>query len=1278
MKKDIKQLLKERILILDGAMGTMIQRHPLTEADFRGERFKNHPSDLKGNNDLLSIVRPDIIKDIHRQYFLAGSDIVETNTFSSTHIAMADYQMEDLAYELNYQSAKIAKEVAIEITATNPNRPRFVAGALGPTNRTASISPDVNDPGYRAVTFDDLVNAYYEQVCGLVDGGADILLVETVFDTLNAKAALFAIDKYFDDARQRGTPEIGVRATLNGRAEAFPFLGTPGKHLPVMVSGTITDQSGRTLSGQTSEAFWNSVSHAHLMSVGLNCALGARLMLPYAKELSRVANIPVSVYPNAGLPNEFGQYDETPEQMVAQVVEFAQAGVLNIVGGCCGTTPDHIRAIAEMAAQYKPRPIPEKDGNMHLSGLEPVKITPETRFVNIGERTNVTGSRKFAKLIKEGNYDAALEIARSQVDGGAQVIDVNMDEGMLDSEAAMVKFLNLIAAEPDIARLPIMIDSSKWSVIEAGLKCVQGKSIVNSISLKEGEERFKYYARLVRRYGAAAVVMAFDERGQADSFERRKEICQRSYDILVNEVGFPPEDIIFDPNILTVATGIEEHNNYGVDFINATRWIKENLPGAKVSGGVSNISFSFRGNDVVREAMHSAFLYHAIKAGLDMGIVNAGLIEVYQEIPKEMLERIEDVLLNRRPDSTERLVEYAEKVKNKGKELVKDETWRNATVQERLKHALIKGIVDYIDQDTEEARLQYARPLHVIEGPLMDGMNVVGDLFGEGKMFLPQVVKSARVMKKSVALLIPYIEEEKRLNPEMSQSSSNGRILMATVKGDVHDIGKNIVGVVLACNNFEILDIGVMVSLEKILDTAQKENVDIIGLSGLITPSLDEMVYVAEEMEKRKMTTPLLIGGATTSRVHTAVKIAPKYSGAVIHVLDASRSVPVASALMSKEEGTAASIVNAVKEEYERLRIEHAAKQQAKNYISLADARKNKVKIDWTSAPITQPTFLGTRVFEDYPLAELANYIDWTPFFQSWELAGRFPAILNDPLIGGEARILFDDAQALLKKIIDHKLITARAVIGFFPANAVNSDDLEVYDFEEAVLEIPCERHGSHVHVEYAEKRTAVATMLHNLRQQNLKAKNLPNFCLSDFVAPKESGREDYIGGFAVTTGIGAEELAKQFEADNDDYNSIMVKALADRLAEAFAERMHERVRKEFWGYAANETLDNDSLIKEKYQGIRPAPGYPACPDHLEKRTLFELLDVTSQIGIDLTDSCAMYPTAAVSGWYYASPEAKYFGLGKIGEDQVREYAERKSMGLPEMERWLGPVLGYK
>jgi 5-methyltetrahydrofolate--homocysteine methyltransferase len=1293
VKKDIREILKHRILILDGAMGTMIQRYKLTEADFRGERFKNHPCDLKGNNDLLSITQPQIIKEIHRQYLEAGADIIETNTFSGTTVAMADYQMDtnELVYELNFQSAKIAKEVADEFTAKNPDKPRYVAGALGPTNRTASISPDVNDPAFRAVTFDELVEAYYVQVSGLVEGGVDILLVETIFDTLNAKAALFAIDKYFSEP-------------YNSKTQNSSLITHHSKHLPIMVSGTITDASGRTLSGQVTEAFYNSISHAHLLSVGLNCALGADLLRPYQQELARIATTYVSCYPNAGLPNAFGQYDETPEYMAKQLEDFAKNGFFNIVGGCCGTTPDHIRAIAEMVKKYPPRKPPEPDTFLHLSGLEPIVIKPETRFVNIGERTNVTGSRKFAKLIKEEKYDEALEIAKQQVENGAQIIDVNMDEGMLDSEAAMVKFLNLIAAEPDIAKVPIMIDSSKWSVIEAGLKCVQGKGIVNSISLKEGEEKFIHQARLIRRYGAAVVVMAFDENGQADSYERRIQICERSYKILTEQVGFPPQDIIFDPNILTVATGIEEHNNYAVDFINATRWIKENLPHAKVSGGVSNISFSFRGNDVVREAMHSAFLFHAIKAGLDMGIVNAGMIEVYEEIDKELLERIEDVLLNRRPDATERLVEFAETVKNKGKAIEKDEEWRKADVTERLKHALIKGITDYIEQDTEEARLLYDRPLQVIEGPLMDGMNVVGDLFGEGKMFLPQVVKSARVMKKAVAYLIPYIEEEKIKNPDGNQAKNNGKILMATVKGDVHDIGKNIVGVVLACNNFEIIDLGVMVPKEKILDTAIRENVDIIGLSGLITPSLDEMVYVAQEMERRGMKTPLLIGGATTSRLHTAVKIAPNYSGAVVHVLDASKSVPVASNLVTDNEEVRNGFIAEIKENYAQLREEHAKKQDSKNYLSLEEARKNKVQIDWENEYIVKPSFLGTKVFDDYSLEELTNYIDWTPFFQSWELYGKYPQILKDDVVGAEATRLFNDAQTLLKEIVDKKLIKAKAVIGFFPANSVG-DDIELYDFEEFEVEIACDKHGSHVEKVYEVMRPqspnlnpSVATVvpsgkdlqvlsplrrvraglkLHHLRQQNQKAKNLPNFCLSDFVAPVESGKQDYIGAFCVTAGIGTEELALQFEKDHDDYNSIMVKALSDRLAEAFAERMHERVRKEFWGYAPFEKFDNEELIKEKYQGIRPAPGYPACPDHLEKGTLFELLNVEENIGVTLTESYAMFPTASVSGWYFASPHAKYFGLGKISKDQVIDYAERKGMSVEEIERWLGSVLGY-
>ncbi|GAB3960864.1 methionine synthase [Spirosoma harenae] len=1241
-------------------MGSMIQQYNLTEADYRGERFRDWPHDLKGNNDLLSITKPEIIQEIHRQYLEAGSDIIETNTFSGTTIAMADYRMEELAYELNYESARIAKEITEEFTRQNPDKPRFVAGAMGPTNRTASLSPDVNNPAYRAVTFDDLVDAYYEQVSGLVEGGADLLLVETIFDTLNAKAAMFAIDKYFNLNPQRPV-------------------------LPIMISGTITDASGRTLSGQTTEAFLYSVSHLPLLSVGLNCALGAEPMRPYIQTLAKEAPFFTSAYPNAGLPNEFGEYDETPDMMAAQIEGFIRDNFVNIVGGCCGSTPDHIRAIAQVAAKYPPRQLPQPEPYQKLSGLEPLKITELTNFLNVGERTNVTGSKKFARLIKEGNYDEALSIARGQVEGGAQVIDVNMDEGMLDSVEAMTTFLNLIASEPDIARVPIMVDSSKWEVIEAGLKCVQGKAIVNSISLKEGEEAFIERAKLVKRYGAAAVVMAFDETGQADSYERRIEICERAYRILVDKVGFPAQDIIFDPNILTVATGIEEHNNYAVDFINATRWIKENLPLAKVSGGVSNISFSFRGNDVVREAMHSAFLFHAIRAGMDMGIVNAGQLEVYDNIPKDLLEHCEDVLLNRRDDATERLVEFAETVKAKGKAVVQDESWRNEPVHERLKYALVKGITDYIDQDVEEIRQQVERPLHVIEGPLMDGMNVVGDLFGAGKMFLPQVVKSARVMKKAVAYLTPFIEAEK----SGEGSSSAGKILLATVKGDVHDIGKNIVGVVLGCNNYEIIDLGVMVPTQKILDAAREHNVDIIGLSGLITPSLDEMVGVAKEMQRQGFSLPLLIGGATTSRMHTAVKIDPHYQGPVIHVLDASRSVPVAGRLTSEQQNTRKEIFTDIKAEYSKLRDDHSRRQKEKASLTIDKARANRTQINWQEFEPTKPTFLGNRYFEDYDIAELAKYIDWTPFFQTWQLHGKYPAIFDDAVVGKEARQLFDDANKLLQEIIDGKLLKAKAVVGFFPANSAD-DDVLLHDFEEQVRDIPCERHGSHRHIEYkisrAQSQTAVSpvgelvydtkTVLHFLRQQNQKAPGLPNYCLSDFIAPLESGREDYIGGFAVTAGIGIEALLEKYERDHDDYNSIMVKAIADRLAEAFAERMHERVRTEFWPYATSETFTNEQLIKEEYQGIRPAPGYPACPDHTEKGTLFDLLHA-NKIGIELTESYAMYPASSVSGFYFSHPESKYFAVGKINKDQVHDYALRKNMSVEDIEKWLSPVLSY-
>lgn len=1215
---DIKEALQNRILVIDGAMGTMIQRYKLSEEDFRGERFKNHPHDVKGNNDLLNITRPDIIKAIHLEYLAAGADIIETNTFSTQRISMADYGMEDLSYELSFEGARIACEAVKEFNLQNPQTTRYVAGAIGPTNRTLSISPNVNDPGFRAITFDELENAYYEQVRGLVDGGTHLLLVETIFDTLNAKAAIFAIKRY--------EAEIG-------------------KKLEIMISGTITDASGRTLSGQTVEAFLNSMQHGNLLSIGLNCALGAKDMRPHIQELAQKANMFVSAYPNAGLPNEFGEYDETAQQTAHLVDDFMASGFVNIVGGCCGTTPDHIAAIAAKAKNYTPRKLANPEPYLRLSGLEAVTIKPESMFVNIGERTNVTGSPKFAKLILNGNFEEALSVARQQVEGGAQIIDVNMDEGMLDSEAAMTQFLNLIASEPDISKLPIMVDSSKWTVIEAGLKCLQGKGIVNSISLKEGEEKFKEYAQKIKQYGAATVVMAFDENGQADSLARRIEICQRSYDILVNEVNFPAQDIIFDPNILTVATGLEEHNNYAVDFIEATRWIKQNLPLAKVSGGVSNISFSFRGNNTVREAMHSAFLYHAIKAGLDMGIVNAGMLEVYEEIPKELLQKVEDVLLNRHPDATEILVDYAETVKNKGKAQVKTEEWRNASVQERLSHALIKGIIDYLDVDVEEARLQYEKPLEVIEGPLMAGMNIVGDLFGEGKMFLPQVVKSARVMKKAVAILLPYIEASK----VAGSNSSAGKILMATVKGDVHDIGKNIVGVVLACNNFEVIDIGVMVPAAKILEEAKKYQVDIIGLSGLITPSLDEMVHFAKEMERENLTIPLLIGGATTSRIHTAVKVDPHYSGAVVHVLDASRSVGVCSQLLNRD--TQLDYISNLKKDYDDTRAAYHAKKVTKKFLPLADARSSKFNIDVNRVIPKAPHFTGTKMIENFPLEELVAYIDWTPFFHTWELRGSYPKIFEDKIVGQEAKKLFDDAQILLQKIVNENLFTAKAVLGFWPAQSLGDDILL--------------KNGNDI------------ITIHTLRQQAEKPAGESYYALADFIATKESGITDYIGAFALTTGHGCDELVAQFEADHDDYNSIMAKALADRLAEAFAEKLHEMVRKDYWAYADTESLSNQDLIKEKYQGIRPAPGYPACPDHTEKATIWQLLDAENTIQLKLTESYAMYPTAAVSGYYFAHPQARYFGLGKIDKDQVIDYAKRKGMDIDTAERWLGPNLGY-
>jgi 5-methyltetrahydrofolate--homocysteine methyltransferase len=1261
----IQEILKERILVLDGAMGTMIQAYNLTEADYKGERFKDFPHDLKGNNDLLSLTQPHIIREIHLKYLEAGADILETNTFNSTSVSMADYHMEDLVYELNFASAKLAKEACTEYNARTPNQPRFVAGSLGPTSKTTSLSPDVNNPGYRAISFDELVVSYTEQIRGLVDGGADLLLVETIFDTLNAKAALFAIEKFFDSSTR----------------------------LPIMVSGTITDASGRTLSGQTAEAFLISMSHLHLLSIGFNCALGADLLRPYSEEIAEKANFYTSAHPNAGLPNAFGEYDQTPEEMAEIIDGFLKDGLLNIIGGCCGTSPAHIKAIAELTKKYKPRQIPEKDNISTYSGLEPLRAVAEIRFMNIGERTNVTGSRAFAKLIKEERYEDALAVARSQVEGGAQMIDVNVDEGMLDSEAVMVTFLNLIASEPDISKLPIMIDSSKWSVIEAGLKCVQGKAVVNSISMKEGEEEFIKKAQLVKRYGAAAIVMAFDEQGQADSYERRIEICARAYKILTEKVGFPATDIIFDPNILTVATGIEEHNNYAVDFVKATKWIKENLPFAKVSGGVSNISFSFRGNEVVREAMHSAFLYEAIKNGMDMGIVNAGQLAVYEDIPKELLKLVEDVLWNKHENATDALVTFAENIKDKsGKTQEIDLSWRNESVEKRLSYSLMKGITDFIDIDTEEARLKYDRPLQVIEGPLMDGMSIVGDLFGEGKMFLPQVVKSARVMKKAVAFLLPFMEEEKlrnklnNINGEAEENSSP-RILLATVKGDVHDIGKNIVGVVLACNGFEIIDLGVMVSTSKILEEAKKNNVDIIGLSGLITPSLDEMVHVAKEMEKQGFKVPLLIGGATTSKAHTAVKISQHYSGAVIHVLDASRSVPVASKLLTKEIGESDKFISDIKVDYDRIREEFLGRKQDKNYISIENARENKVKIDWEKAKITEPTFLGNKYFYNYDLAEIAKYIDWTPFFQTWELHGKYPAILEDEVVGVEAKKLFKDAKEMLAKVISEKSLQANGVIGFYPCNTIGDDDIMLYNFEETEVVTKCDKHGNHTHKHYGiqvapvgENLEEVLTDLgtvHCLRQQNQKAEGLPNFSLADFIAPKESNRTDYMGFFAVTTGIGIEKLVEMYEKDNDDYNSIMIKAIADRLAEAFAELMHERVRKEYWGYDKNEMLSNEELIREKYVGIRPAPGYPACPEHTEKGFIFELLDATAQIGITLTESYAMYPTAAVSGMYFASEDSKYFGLGKISKEQVIDYANRKNMPLDEAERWLSPVLNY-
>lgn len=1220
----IYQLLKQRILVLDGAMGTLIQQYHLNEKDFRGERFNDHISELNGCNDLLSITRPEVIGEIHEQYLEAGADIIETNTFNATSVSMADYKMEPFVYEMNKASAEIAKKAADKFIQQNPDKPRFVAGAMGPTSKTASMSPDVNDPGFRAITFDQLVESYQEQAEGLIDGGVDILLIETIFDTLNAKAAMFAVENAFE--------KTGVR-------------------LPLMISGTITDASGRTLSGQTTEAFLISVSHADLLSVGLNCSLGAKEMRPYLDELSSRAPFNISVYPNAGLPNQFGEYDESPEAMAAQLKDFVDSGFANIIGGCCGTTPDHIRKFVEVAAQGKPRKIPETGPQLRLSGLEPLTIFPGSNFINVGERTNVSGSRKFARLIREGKYEEALSIARDQVGGGAQIIDVNLDEAMLDSEKEMVNFLNMMASEPDIAKLPVMIDSSKWSVIEAGLKCLQGKAVVNSISLKEGEKEFKRQAGLVKKYGAAVTVMAFDEDGQAVSFERKTEVCRRAYKILTEEVGFPAEDIIFDPNILTIATGIDEHNNYAVDYINATKWIKENLPYTRVSGGVSNLSFSFRGNNMVREAMHSAFLYHAIKAGMDMGIVNPGMLQIYDEIPVDLLQLVEDVILNRRKNATDRLIAYADRVKDTGKKDVKMDAWREMNVKERLKYALVKGIVDFIDDDVEEARQQYPRALDVIEQPLMDGMNVVGDLFGSGKMFLPQVIKSARVMKKAVAVLLPYIEAEKA---ESGKSSSAGKVLLATVKGDVHDIGKNIVGVILACNNFEVIDLGVMVPVEKILQTAIDENADIVGLSGLITPSLEEMVHVAKEMTRLKMNVPLLIGGATTSEIHTAVKIDTNYAPPVIHVKDASKSVGVVASLLSENQKE--KFTRSIKEKYAAAREKYESSKLEGKYISLDDARKNKIKIDWENSPVYKPSFTGNKVFIGYNLDEIRKYIDWTFFFHTWRINGKYPTIFDDPVKGEEAKKLFNDANRMLDKIVNEKMLQANGAIGFYPATAVG-DDVELFENE------------SH------EKPVATFRFLRN---QQKKPTGVPNLSLTDFIAPKESGKHNYIGGFAVTTGIGLEKWVEQYESENDDYSAIMIKILADRLAEAFAELMHHKMRKEFWGYVPGENLNTKEILREKYQGIRPAPGYPACPEHSEKRVLFNLLEAEEKAGIILTENYAMYPAASVSGYYFAHPQAQYFNLGKISKDQVEDYARRKNLPVEEVERLLNMNLSYK
>jgi 5-methyltetrahydrofolate--homocysteine methyltransferase len=1226
---ELAAALAQRIVVIDGAMGTAIQRDRPDEAGYRGERFKDWPSDLVGNNDLLTLTQPHIIEGIHREYLEAGADILETNTFNANAVSLSDYGMAELSYELNYAGAALARKACDDFSTAE--RPRYVAGALGPTTRTASISPDVNDPGARNVSYDQLVAAYLDAANGLVDGGADILIVETIFDTLNAKAAVFAIETLFEDR---------------------------GRRWPVIISGTITDASGRTLSGQVTEAFWNSIRHAKPIAVGLNCALGAPEMRPYIAEMARIADTFVSCYPNAGLPNAFGEYDESPKRQAGYVAEFAEAGLVNLVGGCCGTTPAHIAEIVKVVEGKPPRKVPEIPVATRLAGLEPLNITDDSLFVNIGERTNITGSARFRNLIKAEDYDTALSVALQQVEVGAQVIDINMDEGMIDGVAAMDRFTKLIAAEPDISRVPVMIDSSKWEVIEAGLKNVQGKPIVNSISMKEGEEKFIREARLCRKYGAAVVVMAFDEQGQADNLERRKAICGRAYRILTQEVGFPAEDIIFDPNCFALATGIEEHASYGIDFIEACAWIKENLPGVHISGGISNVSFSFRGNNPVREAIHSVFLFHAIKAGLDMGIVNAGALVPYDSIDPELRDRIEDVVLNRCEDAAERLLEIAERFNSKDKaEDPAAAQWRSLPVRERITHALVKGIDAHADADTEELRAEIAaaggRPIEVIEGPLMDGMNVVGDLFGAGKMFLPQVVKSARVMKKAVAYLLPYIEAEKELSGVTSADDTNGTIIMATVKGDVHDIGKNIVGVVLQCNNYKVIDLGVMVPASKILDAAKEHNADIIGLSGLITPSLDEMVNFAVEMEREGLQIPLLIGGATTSRAHTAVKVAPRRSGPVVWVKDASRSVPVAAALLDDKQRPA--LLEATEADYAALRERHAQKSE-RPMLTLEKARANRTPIEWAGyTPPVPAQGLGVREFLDYDLAELREYIDWQPFFNAWEMKGRFPDILNNPVSGETARKLYDDAQEMLDTLIKEKWLTANGVIGFFPANAVG-DDIEVYT---------------------DETRTEVMTTLHNLRQQGEHRSGIPNRSLGDYIAPKDTGLADYVGAFAVTTGLGIHVKIDEFKAANDDYSAILLESLADRLAEAFAERMHQRVRKEFWGFQPDEQLDNEALIDEKYVGIRPAPGYPACPEHTEKATLWELMDVKERTGIELTESMAMWPGAAVSGWYFSHPQSQYFVVGRIAQDQVADYAKRKGWTLKEAERWLGPNLGY-